>query len=73
MHGRHTKRAALTVSGSALNTVRLCQKAIMKGEKAEPVISIEDIEVKDPDQSKWESFCGKYEHPGLTIRMDAHR
>ena len=29
----------------------------------EPVVSIEDIAVKDPDKSKWESFCGKYEHP----------
>ena len=23
----------------------------------------EDIEIKNPDKSKWESFCGKYEHP----------
>ena len=35
---------------------------IAKGEEAEPVVSIEDIAVKDPDKSKWESFCGKYEH-----------
>ena len=24
---------------------------------------IEDLAIKDPDKSKWESFCGKYEHP----------
>ena len=36
---------------------------IAKGEEAKPVVSIEDIAVKDPDKSKWESFCGKYEHP----------
>ena len=24
---------------------------------------LEDIMVKDPDRSRWESFCGKYEHP----------
>ncbi|MBR0353953.1 MAG: hypothetical protein IJK35_01125, partial [Oscillospiraceae bacterium] len=28
-----------------------------------PIVSIEDIALKDPDKSKWESFCGKYEHP----------
>ncbi len=38
-------------------------QAIAKDEEAEPVVSIEDIAVKDPDRSKWESFCGKYEHP----------
>ena len=26
-------------------------------------MSIEDIAVQNPDRSKWESFCGKYEHP----------
>ena len=24
---------------------------------------MEDIVIKDPDTSKWGSFCGKYEHP----------
>ena len=38
-------------------------KAIARDEEAEPVVSIEDIAVKDPDRSKWESFCGKYERP----------
>lgn len=38
-------------------------QAIARGEEAEPVVSIEDVVMKDPDKSKWESFCGKYEHP----------
>ena len=36
---------------------------IARGEDPEPLITIEDIAVKDPDKSQWESFCGKYEHP----------
>ncbi len=38
-------------------------RAIMFDKEPEPVICIEDIMIKDPDKSKWESFCGKYEHP----------
>ena len=36
---------------------------IARDKEAEPVKCLEDIIVKDPDKSKWESFCGKYEHP----------
>ena len=36
---------------------------IAADKEPEPVISIEDIAVKDPDKTKWESYCGKYEHP----------
>ena len=36
---------------------------IARDKEAEPVRTIEEIAVKDPDRSKWESFCGKYEHP----------
>ena len=38
-------------------------KSIARGKEPEPVVAIEDIAIKDPDMSKWESFCGKYEHP----------
>ena len=38
-------------------------EAIARDKEPEPIVSIEDIAVKDPDKSKWESFCGKYEHP----------
>ncbi len=38
-------------------------EAVARDKEPEPVVSIEDIAVKDPDKSKWESFCGKYEHP----------
>ena len=37
-------------------------RAIAMDEEAEPVTSIEEIAVKDPDKFRWESFCGKYEH-----------
>ena len=36
---------------------------IARDQEAEPIRTIEDLAVKDPDRSKWESFCGKYEHP----------
>ena len=36
---------------------------IAYGKEPEPIKTLEDITLKDPDKSKWESFCGKYEHP----------
>ncbi|MBQ6117227.1 MAG: beta-lactamase family protein [Oscillospiraceae bacterium] len=38
-------------------------EAIARDKEPEPIQTIEDIALKDPDKSKWESFCGKYEHP----------
>jgi CubicO group peptidase (beta-lactamase class C family) len=38
-------------------------RQLAKDKEPEPIRTIEDIAVKDPDKSKWESFCGKYEHP----------
>ena len=38
-------------------------RQIARDKEAEPVRSLDDITIKDPDKSKWESFCGKYEHP----------
>ena len=38
-------------------------RAIARGEKPEPITCLEDIVIRNPDRSKWESFCGKYEHP----------
>jgi len=38
-------------------------EAIARDREPGPIVSIEDIAIKDPDKSKWESFCGKYEHP----------
>ena len=38
-------------------------ESIARDKAPEPVVSIEDIAVQDPDKSKWESFCGKYGHP----------
>ena len=38
-------------------------EAIVRDQEPGPIVSIEDIAIKDPDRSKWESFCGRYEHP----------
>ena len=38
-------------------------EAVARDKAPEPVVSIEDIAMQDPDRSKWESYCGKYEHP----------
>lgn len=45
-------------------------QAIAMDKEAEPVVAIEDIAVKDPDRSRWESFCGKYEHPEDDFAID---
>ena len=34
-----------------------------KGKESKPIQSIEDVAIQNPDPSKWESWCGKYEHP----------
>ena len=39
-------------------------QAVMRDEEPKEITSIEDVMIKDPDKSNWESFCGKYEHPG---------
>ena len=39
-------------------------EAVTRDKEPEPVVCIEDIALKNPDKSEWESFCGKYEHPG---------
>jgi CubicO group peptidase (beta-lactamase class C family) len=36
---------------------------IARDQEPEPIRTIEELTVKNPDKSKWESFCGKYEHP----------
>jgi CubicO group peptidase (beta-lactamase class C family) len=37
--------------------------AVARDKEPDPVEGIEDLMIKDPDKSKWESFCGKYAHP----------
>ncbi len=34
---------------------------IARDQEPEPIRSIEELAVQNPDKSKWESFCGKYE------------
>ena len=38
-------------------------RKIARDEEPDPIRTIEELAIKDPDKSKWESFCGKYEHP----------
>ena len=38
-------------------------EAVARDKEPEPIVSIEDIALKSVDKSKWNSFCGKYEHP----------
>ena len=38
-------------------------EAIARDKEPKPIVSIEDLAIKNPDKSKWESYCGKYEHP----------
>ena len=38
-------------------------EAVARDREPEPIRTIEELAVKNPDKSKWESFCGKYEHP----------
>ena len=38
-------------------------RALAKDRVPEPIQTIEDIALQNPDKSKWESYCGKYEHP----------
>ena len=37
---------------------------IIRDKEPKPLVCIEDLTVRNPDKSKWESCCGKYEHPG---------
>ncbi len=36
-------------------------RKIARDQEPDPIVSIEDITVKNPDKSGWASFCGKYE------------
>ena len=38
-------------------------RAIAAGKEAEPIRTIEDLAILNPDKSTWKNFCGKYEHP----------
>ena len=38
-------------------------KDIARDREPKPLTCLEEILVKDPDKSGWESFCGRYEHP----------
>ena len=39
----------------------LCK--IARDQTPEPIQTIEEITIPNPDQTRWDRFCGKYEHP----------
>ena len=41
-------------------------EAAARDREPEPIVSIEDLAVQNPDKSRWPQFCGKYEHPDDT-------
>ena len=51
------------VDARAFKSCENGMEAVARDKEPEPIICIDDVVVKDPDKSKWESFCGKYEHP----------
>ena len=38
-------------------------RAIAADKEPGPIRTIEEVAIQNPDRSKWESYCGKYEHP----------
>ena len=48
------------------NAVRM----IAMGEDPKPIQMIEDLEIKNPDKSKWQSYVGKYEHKDEDFYID---
>ena len=43
---------------------------IARGREPKPLKTVEDLEIKDPDRSCWESYCGRYEHEGDEAYLD---
>ena len=46
----------------AYSAFREGMRAIAMDREPEPLRTIEEIAVEDPDRSEWESYCGKYAH-----------
>ena len=38
-------------------------RKIARDAEPDPIRTIEELALKDPDKSNWEAFCGRYEHP----------
>ena len=38
-------------------------QAVARDREPKPVRTIEELAVQNPDKSRWESWCGRYEHP----------
>ncbi len=45
-------------------------KAAANDKEPEPILAIEELEIKDPDRSDWEAFYGKYDFADADFRID---
>jgi CubicO group peptidase (beta-lactamase class C family) len=45
-------------------------RAIAKDQEPEPIRTVEELAVREPDRSEWESFCGKYDFDHWDYRVD---
>ncbi len=45
-------------------------RAIAYDREPEPVKTVEELTVREPDSSEWESFCGKYDYDNWDFRAD---
>ena len=45
-------------------------KAAANDKEPEPILTIEELEIKDPDRSDWEAFYGKYDFADADFRID---
>ena len=45
-------------------------RAIAKDREPEPVRTVEELAVREPDRSEWERFCGKYDFDHWDYRVD---
>ena len=56
-------RSRTSLDVRAFYTMFEALQNVAKDKEPCPVRTIEEIALKDPDKSRWEAFCGKYEKP----------
>ena len=45
-------------------------RGLARDKEPAPIRTLEELAVKDPDKSEWESFCGKYDYSAWGFRID---
>ena len=45
-------------------------RAVATDREPEPIRTVEELAVREPDRSEWESFCGKYDFDHWDFRVD---